>query len=223
MARDWHELFKSWAKPPSQTEETKGSNAARMIKEAARESGVLAGHSFAAYATGSDRNNTNIRLGSDVDIALVLQGPIFYSLPSGRRAEEFGLGGVAEYGLTDFRRDLGAALKWKFGGDVTRGNKTFDIKGNSYRIPADATPFLVHRAYSGRRNPDGSWHYVEGVETRPVNAPSTRIVNSEMHRYSPELVDASVERIVADADYLKRARSGLHAHRKLKKRRQQGG
>ncbi len=183
MARDWHELFKTWAKPPSDTEEDKGSRAATMVNDAVRETGVLAGRNFSVYPTGSYRNNTNIRLGSDVDIALVLRDAMFYVLPQGRRPEEFGLGQTAAYGLVDFRRDVGRALVTKFGADVTPGNKTFDIAGNSYRLPADATPFVLHRHYTGQRNSDGSWHYHEGVETRAVNAPDRRIINWHQDHY----------------------------------------
>ncbi|MBL8725278.1 MAG: nucleotidyltransferase [Planctomycetes bacterium] len=183
MARDWHELFKTWAKPPSETEEEKGSRAATMVNDAVRESGILAGRNFSVHPTGSYRNNTNIRLGSDVDIALVLHDAFFWVIPPGRRAEEFGLGPGATYGLTDFRRDVGRALAAKFGADVTQGNKTFDIAGNSYRLPADATPFLRHREYTGQRNLDGTWHYFEGVETRAVNAPDRRIINWHQDHY----------------------------------------
>ena len=183
MPRDWHEQFKTWAKPPSETEEAKGSRAASMINDAVRETGILAGRNFSVYPTGSYRNNTNIRLGSDVDVALVSHDAIFYVLPPGHRPEEFGLGQTATYGLTEFRRDVGRALVAKFGTDVTPGNKTFDIAGNSYRLPADATPFLLHRTYTGHRNPDGTWHYYEGVETRPLNAPERRIINWHQDHY----------------------------------------
>lgn len=176
MARDWHELFKSWAKAPSETEEAKGSRAASMIGDAVRGTTYLAGRSFAVYPTGSYRNNTNIRLGSDVEVALVLLDSFYYHLLDGWRAEDGGIV-AASYRMSDFRRDLGLALAEKFGRDVTPGNKTFNIAENTYRLPADATPFLLHRHYTGRKNPDGSWHYIEGVETRPVNAPARSIVN----------------------------------------------
>lgn len=183
MARDWHELFRTWAKPPSETEEEKASRAAQMVREAVRGTGRLADHAFDVYPTGSYRNNTNIRLGSDVDIAIVLKGAFFYQLPSGRRPEEFGFGQGAAYGLAEFKRDLGLALRDAFGADLSEGNKTFDIAGNSYRLPADATPFLVHRAYSGNRLPDGQWQFVEGVETRPKNQPERRLINWHQQHY----------------------------------------
>ena len=211
VARDWQELFKSWAKPPSDTEEVKGGNAARMIKDAVRETGRLRQHRFTTYATGSYRNNTNIKLGSDVDIAVVLLDAFWWTIPAGRRPEEFGLGGSATYGLTAFRSDLGQALSDKFGRDVVPGNKTFDIAGNSYRLPADATPFLVHKAFSGRRNPDGTWHYTEGVETRSVNEPTRRIINWHDQHYKNGVTknDATNRRYKRVARILKRLRDDM--------------
>lgn len=184
MAVDWIEKFKTWAKPPSDTEEDKANNAARMINEAVRETKILDGRRFTVYSTGSYRNNTNVRAESDVDIAVVLEEAFWYTLPAGVTAQQVGIGaGGVSYGLDDFRGDLGRALAQKFGRDVAPGNKTFDIAGNSYRLPADVTPFLLHREYTGRRRPDGSWEYRVGVETRPGNDPNRRIVNWHQEHY----------------------------------------
>jgi len=181
---DWHETFKSWSKPPSDTEEAKASTAAEMINKAVRDTQILANRTFSVYPTGSYRNNTNIKLGSDVDIALVLTEAFFYTVPPGRSPAEFGLTGSATYGLTEFRNDVGRALRQQFGADVTLGTKTFDIKANASRLPADATPFLAHRAYTGARNPDGSWQYHEGVELRPTDDPNRRIINWHHQHYA---------------------------------------
>lgn len=184
MGKDWHEQFKRWAKPPSDTEEAKGSRAARMINDAVRGTRVLDGRTFEVYPTGSYRNNTNIRLGSDVDVAIVLKDAFFSTIPAGKRREDFGLGGGASYGMTDFRRDIGKALIQKFGSDVSAGNITFDIQGNSGRLPADATPFLQHRRFTGKKNVDGSWHFLTGVETRPADGSGTRIINWHSEHYT---------------------------------------
>lgn len=181
---DWHEKFKQWAKPPSDTEEAKASTAAELINKAVRETQILKDRNFKVYPTGSYRNNTNVRLGSDVDIALVCTDAFFYTLPAGRSPAEFGFGGDAVYGLIEFRRDVGRALRQQFGDAVQDGSKTFDIAGNSSRLPADATPFLVHREYTGRREADGSWEYHEGVELRPTDAPAQRIINWHDHHYA---------------------------------------
>lgn len=181
---DWHEKFKQWSKPPSETEEAKASTAADMISKAVRDTRILTNHNFKVYPTGSYRNNTNIKLGSDVDIALVLTDAFFYTLPAGRSPAEFGLGGGVSYGMLEFRQDVGQALRQQFGGAVQEGPKTFRITGTSSRLPADATPFLAHRQYTGRRNPDGTWEFVEGVELHPSDAPNRRIVNWHDYHYA---------------------------------------
>jgi len=184
MARDWHELFRTWAKPPSESEEAKASRAAQMIRDALRGDTALASRDFIVYPTGSYRNNTNIRLGSDVDVAVVFRGAFFYEIPPGRSPAEFGLGQSASYGLEDFRAEVSRALVAKFGAGVQARAKTFTILGNSSRLPADATPFLPHRMYTGRRRPDGAWEYQEGVETRPTTEPARRIINWHQEHFT---------------------------------------
>lgn len=185
MARDWVELFKSWAKPPSDTEETKGSNAARMINDALREHSPLKARNFDVYATGSYRNNTNIRLGSDIDVAIVLADAFFGDYSAGNPTREM-LGFIdAAYGLNDFRDDVHRALLAKFGAKgIAPGDKTFNVHENSYRLDADATVFLEHRRYGGSRNPDGTWQFHRGVETRSRSQPDRRIINWHEQHYS---------------------------------------
>lgn len=184
MAIDWIETFKQWAAPPSETEEEKASNAARMINDAVRETKKLPGCNFSVYPTGSYRNNTNVRAGSDVDVAIVLEDAFWWTLPPGLTEAQVGIGNTpATYDLSKFREALGGALAQKFGNDVKPGNKTFDIIGNSYRLPADATPFLLHRHYTGTRFSDGTWEYRLGVETRPRNDGGKRIINWHQNHY----------------------------------------
>lgn len=180
---DWHEQFKQWAKPPTDSEEAKASKAAELISKAVRETQILAGVNFKVYPTGSYRNNTNIKLGSDIDVALVLTDAIYCSLPDGLTTADVGLGRDASYGMVDFRRDVGRALAAQFGSAVTSGTKTFRVAANESRLPADATPFLVHRHYTGRRDAQGRWEYQEGVELRPTDAPTRRIINWHEDHY----------------------------------------
>ena len=51
-------------------------------------------------------------------------------------------------------------------------------------MPADATPFLLHRTYTGNRKPDGTWEYHEGVELRPIDNPARRIINWHEQHYT---------------------------------------
>jgi hypothetical protein len=183
MARDWHELFKAWSKPPSDTEEAKATRAAGMINDAVRQTGILNRRDFKVYATGSYRNNTNVKGGSDVDVALVLQSAFFYTLPSGVTASMVGLGPQPLSLLNEFRSEVHKALVQKFGSDVKPRPKTFNMVGNSGRLPADATAFLLHRRYTGKRDVAGSWLYLEGVETRSADDSSKRVINWHQEHY----------------------------------------
>lgn len=184
MSRDWHELFKSWAKPPSETEEEKGSRAARMVNDALRSSDHLNGINFKTYSTGSYRNNTNVKLSSDIDIAVVYQDLFYYETPNDFFYANFGISTDESFTIGEFRRHLYNALKEKFGeADVVQHNKTFSIKENSGRLPADVTPFFIHRKYTGHRNFNGTWHSLEGVETRAINDPELRVINWHDQHY----------------------------------------
>lgn len=183
MAYDWHETFKRWAAPPSQTEEQKGKRAADMIRDALRNSSALNNADFSVYATGSYRNNTNVRLDSDIDVGVVLTNCFFHNLPEiGLTPAHLGLGSAA-YGYHEFRSDVENALQAKFGSGMSTGDKAFNIHANTYRLDADVAVFCQYRKYSGQRNPDGTLHYLEGAELRPNGNRNKRIVNWHQQHY----------------------------------------
>jgi hypothetical protein len=213
MARDWHELFKTWSKPPTETEEAKGSTAADMIKDALRSYPPLQARDFTVYPTGSYRNNTNVRLGSDIDVAVVLKGAVYNLFPSDGSVTREMLGvSNAEYGLNEFRGDVGRALVRKFGSTgVTPGDKTFNVHESSRRLDADATAFLLHRRYTGSKNLDGSWHYYDGVETRSAKDPNRRVINWHQQHYDEGVKrnDLTKRRFKRIARILKRLRNDM--------------
>lgn len=185
MSRDWHGIFSTWAKPPSETEEQKANNAARMINDALRASTALSTKDFEVTASGSYRNATNTRAESDIDIAVVLKQAWWSEYPAdgSLTREMLGFSG-ATYGLNEFRDDVGRALVAKFGpSGVSAGDKAFNILENSYRLDADVAVFLGHRRYSGKRTPEGAWHFDLGAETRPRSDPSRRIINWHQRHY----------------------------------------
>lgn len=185
MSRDWKALFTSWSKPPSETEEAKAARAATMIREAIAGHLPLASKRTSVYATGSYRNNTNTRQESDIDIAVVLHDCYFSQYPVGRppQAEHLGHVGGVRYGLAEFRSDIGDALTKKFGRNgVTPGAKAFDVHANTVRLDADVAVFLEHHRYTGDRNSDGTWRYLEGVEMR--GSGDKRIINWHNEHYS---------------------------------------
>lgn len=183
MTRDWKQTFGEWAKPFSERDEEKASNAARMINEAIREFPDFKGKTIDVYPSGSYYNNTNTRKESDVDVAVVLKDALFYDVPPHLTPEAVGLTGrPAAYGFESFRDDVGRALQAKFKKGVQPGDKAFDVHETSYRLDADVAVFLEYRRYSGAVA-GGRWHYDEGVEMRPRKEPAKRIVNWHRQHY----------------------------------------
>lgn len=213
MARDWHETFKTWAKPPSDTEEEKGSRAARMINDAVRSSSALAAKNFDVFASGSYRNNTNVRLASDIDVAIVLKDAVYNEYPASGPPTREDVGGKdAVYRLEHFREDVGKALVAKFGvRSVTSGDKSFNIHENTVRLDADAAVFLEHRRYTGTKNADGSWHYHSGAELCSRADSSKRVINWHQQHYEQGVArnDATKRRFKRITRILKRMRDEM--------------
>jgi len=156
--KDWEDKFKSWSAGPSKTEEDRCENAIKMIKDAINASEKLKSKDIKIFLQGSYRNKVNVRADSDVDVGVVCNDVFFGDYPTGYTRDSFGHV-EAKYTFSEFKNDIEKALINKFGRDaVTRGNKAFDIKANSYRVEADVAPFMQHRRYKT----DGS--YLEGVQ-----------------------------------------------------------
>ena len=144
--------LKSWAKAPGQTELDKCDNAVTAIRKTLA-STALSNLSIKVFAQGSYCNRTNVREDSDVDVCVCCTDGLFCDYPEGMTDGNFGLRS-ADYTYQTFKSDVGTALTAYFkGGHVTRGNKAFDIKENTYRISADAVPCFEYRRY----RKDGTW------------------------------------------------------------------
>lgn len=180
---NWHEVFRRWAKPPSETEEDKAERAARMVRKGLRENAGLKARQFDVVAVGSYRNNTNVRSESDVDLAVVLRSAFYVDLPSDGSITRESLGlGDATYGLREFRKDTLLALREVFGSrEVAPGKITLMVDEGSARLSADVTPYLIHRRY--RRATDGSASHFDGIETRPSDHPFRRIIQWPEQHY----------------------------------------
>ena len=154
----WEDKFKSWSVGPGKTEEERCENAINMIKSAIKSSDKLKNKDVRTFLQGAYRNKVNVRSDSDVDVGVVCKDVFYGDYPKGYNRDSFGYvdGG---YSFAEFKNDIEEALVKKFGrAAVTRGNKAFDIKANSYRVEADVAPFMEHRRFST----DGS--YFEGVQ-----------------------------------------------------------
>jgi len=161
--RDWEATLRVWAKPPSDTEEERCENATRVIRDALQASPALALRTLEVFGHGSYRNNTNVRLGSDVDVCVLCKDTVYpdYTFAEGATDTTFGYSDSA-YGPAALKRDVEAALRAHCGSlAVHRGNKVLQLCENTYRVAADvATTFERRRYY--RRN-DGEYWYESGT------------------------------------------------------------
>lgn len=174
----WEDTFRRWSKPPSETEEQRCENAVSMIRTAIGRSEELQGRSSRVFGQGSYRNNTNVRLESDVDVCICCSSTVFLDLPPGVSKTSLGYSD-ATYDYADFKNEVGRALAAYFGPEaVKRGNKAFDIHANSYRVDADAVPCFAHRQY---RYVNGFLELIEGTELRPDSG--GRIINWPEQHY----------------------------------------
>ncbi len=180
MSRNWEDVFCTWGKPPSQTEQDKADNAETAIRKALKASTKLCALPLEVFAQGSYKNRTNVRQDSDVDICVLYKQAFFtnYGSSEGLNRDNTGVSD-SEYTYAEFKNEVGAALIDYFGSDfVTKGNKAFDIHKNAYRIDADVVPCFEHRRYVGK---PGSYYYEAGTELRPDNGGS--IINWPKQNY----------------------------------------
>ena len=174
--------FVSWSKGPGQTEADKCHNAETAVKKAVKASEQLAALNISVFAQGSYRARTNVRQNSDVDICVRYNSEFFPDYPEGTTQETFGnVDGSLPF--ADFKNMVQTALADYFGETgLTRGNKAFDIYANTYRIDADVVPTFEHRRYTGRKNADGSHHYLSGVAFHPDSG--SQIINWPVQTYN---------------------------------------
>ena len=175
MAQNWEDTFNAWSKPPGQTEQERCANAESVVRTAIKTSNALKKRNIKVFTQGSYRNNTNVKKESDVDVAILCYDTFFHYLPEGTTREDFKIS-PADYAYSTFKNELGEALVAYFGSSaVSRGNKAFNIKENSYHVEADAAPFFEHRRY----HKDGS--HISGVEFEPDNG--GRVINWPEQHY----------------------------------------
>ena len=174
--------FVSWSKGPGQTEADKCSNAETAVRKAIKASEQLAAFDISVFAQGSYRTKTNVRQNSDVDICVRYDSEFFFKYPKGTTQETFGhVEGSLPF--AEFKSMVQEALEDYFGKlSVTRGNKTFDVHANTYRIDADVVPTFEYRRYTGRKNADDSHHFLSGVAFDPDSG--SRVINWPEQTYN---------------------------------------
>jgi len=143
------EQIAQWAKPPSETEDQKCLNAIQQATDAVRAS---FGNSVTIVRQGSHRNRTNIRVDSDVDIAVVHNGYYFPDISGLSQADKdryHANSSSTDYTFAQFKNEVEQALRGAFGqASVARKNKCIRVAGNTNRVSADVVPAFEHRRFS---------------------------------------------------------------------------
>ncbi len=175
---NWVRFFDTWAAPPSQTELDERERTEKQVRQALEAWPAVERRNFRVFVKGSYHSGTNVRRGSDVDLAVELLGatPTDLSFITAREFSAKGmtnaqLGIVAappEYStaLGTFKDDCLDALNSAFGSDnVTRQNKCIEISEKSTTLPADVVPCTTYRRYDSERT-----HH-DGIEISPDRGP----------------------------------------------------
>lgn len=137
----------SWAKAPSETEEVKCQHTVERITNAIRSK---FGYDVSIFLQGSYKNRTNVRLDSDVDIAVRHDGYCFSkdNFLSDQEKKAFWANfKSSDYTFSQFKDEIQECLEEKFSdGEVERKNKCVKVWKNSQRVNADVVPcFILER------------------------------------------------------------------------------
>jgi hypothetical protein len=137
----------NWSKPVSTAEDQKCQNAITQITTALK---TKFGSKISIFLQGSYRNNTNVRLNSDVDIVMRYDDAFYPDLQRLSEADKVIYNTQrtsAGYNFDELKADTEAALKAIFTTDVERKNKCIQINGNTYRVTADVIPCFVLKRF----------------------------------------------------------------------------
>ena len=172
MARDWESTFSSWAQPPGKTEQQRSENTINAIRKAIDGSPKLRARRIKVFTQGSYRNRVTVRQDSDVDVGAMLYDYFLAQYPEGKANADFGNRDVG-YSFSQFKRELEETLVAHFGrAAVTRGNKAFSIRENTYRVEAGRDSVLRVQAVLGKRD----------LSSRCGSCPGQRVPNRELPR-----------------------------------------
>jgi hypothetical protein len=113
-----------------------------------------------------------------VDVCVRCLDTLFFDLPAGMAAADFGIVTPAAYPYPQYKNDVGTALTSYFkAGHVTRGNKAFDIKENTYRIAADAVACFQYKKFASDGTALEGAAFLTDTGQRIVNWPDQNYEN----------------------------------------------
>jgi hypothetical protein len=136
-----------WTGPSSATEQEKQERTERMIKQAITARPALADASISVFAKGSYANGTNVRVESDVDIAVQCHEVFFWEeAEPGAHPPISGYEGL--WTPAHLREGVTAALRTGFPDQVdTTGSTAIKVHSGTARIDADVVPCFDYRFY----------------------------------------------------------------------------
>lgn len=186
----------SFTKPISDTEEQKCERAIQIVINALKLGGYSidatalqapaytakaqkGGTSLSLFLQGSYANNTNIKLDSDVDVAVVLDSQFGVKYRPGASDSDYKFTNAA---YIDIKGDICTVLKQCINGSVIRKNKSIRITENSYRAAIDVVPCIEFRDYSNEFYNDPT-RYIPGIKIKAddgstiINYPKVHLEN----------------------------------------------
>ncbi|MDX6154467.1 nucleotidyltransferase [Marinococcus sp. PL1-022] len=170
--------LRNWSKRSSDSENQKSENATKMIRKAIDASPKLSSRNIQIIPKGSYHNNTNVRLNSDVDVAVKLTDVFYPKYPEGANAKTFGHTD-GNYPFHTYRQEVEEAVINTFGrGNVDFGDKSIKVQSNSYRVDADVVPCIEYRRYNSSQNYiSGTKFFGKQSDESVVNFPEQHYLN----------------------------------------------
>ncbi|MCC5947770.1 MAG: nucleotidyltransferase [Nitriliruptoraceae bacterium] len=141
------DLLASWTGPSSTSEQEKQERTERMIRDAVRAHPAFDGVSLRTFAKGSYPNNTNVRVDSDVDVAVECNEVVYWeeSTPGAGRAATSGSRYEGPWTPTKLRTEVAGALRARFGDQVdASGTTAIRVRSSSARVEADVVPCFAY-------------------------------------------------------------------------------
>lgn len=136
-----------WSGPSSANEQDKQDRTERMIREAVQRHKQFENCNLRVYVKGSYANNTNVKLDSDVDVAIQCREAFFWDNYSpGTHSPITPYSGPWTH--SKLRSELKLALEAYFPGQVdSSGSTAFRIKSSTARVDADVVPCFDYHFY----------------------------------------------------------------------------
>ncbi len=153
----------TWAK---QGGTTQSRNTYAVVKNALEDRAApYSGQDFTTYLQGSYSNDTNVYRDSDVDVVIQLNSTFYhdaYLLEASQFSEFQKSFANATYSYAQFKLDVAAWLKTKFGDTVRPGKKAIFIPAGGGRRDCDVLPAAQYRYYYRFKGMHDQ-NYAEGI------------------------------------------------------------